>query len=220
VNVGSGLTTWGPTTLLKNDVQGWVNNPASNAGWILRGDEGTDGSACRFDSKELVTVPGGMPPTLTVQYDVGALPTHFEDWLALNYPDNFVGQYVNPDGDDDGDGIKNQIEYAYALSPVMPNPADAGLQASSMAVFSDTQFTYYFRRDTLAADLTYLLQTSGDLTNWTTIAQSVGGGVPTGSGFVTEGEAPGEPTISIVTARETVASPANRFVRLRVLRAP
>jgi hypothetical protein len=34
------------------DVQGWLNQPASNFGWILRGSEASSGSAKRFDSRQ------------------------------------------------------------------------------------------------------------------------------------------------------------------------
>ncbi len=40
-------------------------------------------------------------------------------------------------------------------------------------------FTYTFRRDPLATDLTYNLQTCSDLVGWTTIASSVAGATAT-----------------------------------------
>ena len=48
---------------LLNDVQTWLDEPASNFGWLLRGDEERTPTAQRFDSKE-----GGNPPTLVVTY--------------------------------------------------------------------------------------------------------------------------------------------------------
>ena len=49
--------------------------------------------------------------------------------------------------------------------------------------------------------------------------QSAAGAIPTGSGFVSETDAPGEAPVKIVAAMETLPAPARRFVRLQVLRA-
>ena len=165
-----------------------------------------------FDSKDV----GGTPPALSITYASAPAPTHFETWLTTYFPANYVGQFVDPAGDNDGDGIANLIEYAYGFSPVSADPANSGLQVSSAAVGTDTVVTIVFRRDPLATDLTYELQTSSDLVAWSTIATSIAGAVPSGSGFVSESGSP----ISLVTAQETLPAPAIRFVRLRVTRAP
>ncbi|HVZ93089.1 MAG TPA: hypothetical protein VG797_01120 [Phycisphaerales bacterium] len=47
-----GPAVWGPTPELAADVQQWVNDPVSNFGWIIIGDETTPRSAKRFDSRE------------------------------------------------------------------------------------------------------------------------------------------------------------------------
>jgi len=54
------------------DVQSWVNNPASNFGWLVLGDESTIATAKRFDTRE-----SASPPVLTIQYISGprVLPT-------------------------------------------------------------------------------------------------------------------------------------------------
>jgi len=44
--------TWGSTPELVADVQSWLNDPASNFGWILIGPEAGGQSAKRFDSRE------------------------------------------------------------------------------------------------------------------------------------------------------------------------
>src|SRR5205085_220999 len=48
------------------DVQGWVNNPATNLGWIIRGNEVTAGKTQRFNSKQNAS----NSPVLTVTYVV------------------------------------------------------------------------------------------------------------------------------------------------------
>lgn len=207
-----GLITWGPTAQLAADVQGWLDTPVSNAGWMLRGDEVNNGTASRFDSIQ----SGSTRPALTITYSAVAPPTHFESWLATYFPTNLVGQFVDPVADFAGDGIPNLVKYAYAVSPLVPISSGPLLQVSSAAVGANTIVTITFQRDPLATDLTYELQSSGDLSAWSTITTSVFGGVPSGSGFVSESGSP----LKVVTAQETVPTPANRFVRLRVSRAP
>ncbi|NJL29845.1 MAG: DNRLRE domain-containing protein [Thermoanaerobaculia bacterium] len=57
---GSGGYTWGSTAQMVADVQGWLDTPASNFGWLARGDESTFPTAKRFNSREnagATTVP-------------------------------------------------------------------------------------------------------------------------------------------------------------------
>ena len=63
-SVGNSGTTasWSSPTLIA-DVQGWVNNPESNFGWILIGDESAARTARRFGSRE-----GGAAPVLDVTF--------------------------------------------------------------------------------------------------------------------------------------------------------
>jgi hypothetical protein len=48
------------------DVQSWLNNPGSNFGWLVLGDESTSPTARRFDTRE-----SASPPVLTIQYTLG-----------------------------------------------------------------------------------------------------------------------------------------------------
>ena len=57
--------TWSGSGVLA-DVQAWVSNPASNFGWVIRGNEVTAGRTQRFNSGE----NSSNPPQLTVIYDV------------------------------------------------------------------------------------------------------------------------------------------------------
>jgi hypothetical protein len=49
------------------DVQSWLDNPATNFGWLVLGDESTSPTAKRFDTRESTS-----PPVLTIEY---ATPT-------------------------------------------------------------------------------------------------------------------------------------------------
>lgn len=66
-----GQYTWSSTQMVA-DVQSWLDNPASNFGWLVLGDESTVLTSKRFDTRE-----SASPPVLTIQYTVGprVLPT-------------------------------------------------------------------------------------------------------------------------------------------------
>jgi hypothetical protein len=89
-NVGS--YSWGSTTQMVADVQGWLANPSSNFGWILLGNEATTSTTKRFDSRDNGTVANR--PKLTVTYTVATavhqtsvVPT--ETALEQNFPNPF-----------------------------------------------------------------------------------------------------------------------------------
>ena len=67
VSIGSTYQyyTWNSTPTLVADVQGWVNNPSNNFGWIVRGPEGGTKSAKQFESRE--SLPN-LRPVLVVTY--------------------------------------------------------------------------------------------------------------------------------------------------------
>ena len=54
---------WDSTDALVEDVQAWVDDASANHGWIIVGDERTNQSVRRFDSRE-----GGIAPVLTIAY--------------------------------------------------------------------------------------------------------------------------------------------------------
>ena len=62
---GIGDYTWSSARMLA-DVQGWLDNSGTNFGWLLQGNEGTNGSAVRFDSRENATT--SVRPVLTVDF--------------------------------------------------------------------------------------------------------------------------------------------------------
>ena len=87
---GTGSYTWGSTTEMIANVQDWLDNPANNFGWIIRGDEETSQSVKGFSTKE-----GSTPPMLTVTFTPptsvedrdNAIPSQFS--LKQNYPNPF-----------------------------------------------------------------------------------------------------------------------------------
>jgi hypothetical protein len=66
---GVGQYTWSSIQMVA-DVQSWLDNPSSNFGWLVLGDESTIATAKRFDTRE-----SASPPVLTIQYTSRVLPT-------------------------------------------------------------------------------------------------------------------------------------------------
>lgn len=63
-----GQYTWSSAQMVA-DVQGWLDNPASNFGWLMLGDESVFLTAKRFDTRE-----SANPPVLAITY-IGGTPT-------------------------------------------------------------------------------------------------------------------------------------------------
>lgn len=61
-----GAYTWGSTPELVADVQAWLDDPVSDHGWILVGDESTSSTVKRFDSRE--NPDEGLRPRLEVEF--------------------------------------------------------------------------------------------------------------------------------------------------------
>jgi hypothetical protein len=212
---GYGTYTW-TSTQLATDVQGLVTAPSTNNGWILIGDETGTLNAKRIYTREANV---SLRPKLTVNYSAAPALTRRENWLQQYYS---TGQHVGDTADPEGDGIPNLIEYAYGFSPLVTNSSTSGLDVGAAESGANSVVTITFRRDPRAVDLTYALETSSDLLNWSTppIVQSVAGGIPTGTGYVTESDIFAEAPIRLVTAQETMTTPAKKFVRLRITKLP
>ena len=60
----SGSVSWDSTSRMVIDVQSWLDMPATNFGWLIKGVESTNRTARRFDSREHSTVENW--PKLTV----------------------------------------------------------------------------------------------------------------------------------------------------------
>lgn len=100
-------------------------------------------------------------------------------------------------------GIPNLLRYAFSTGVSSPNRALLPVVGTE-AVGLDKFLTISFRRLVYAADVSYVVEASGDLSGWTTL-QTVVPGLP-----------------ELVVIRDTVAmSPGvRRFLRVRVVSAP
>lgn len=110
--------TWSSAQLTA-DVQSWVNNPAANNGWVLRGDEATTGSAKRYGSRAQALATDR--PALTITYSPPC-PGDINADGRVNTADltqllgNF-GHAVTPNtgGDINGDGFVNTADLTALL---------------------------------------------------------------------------------------------------------
>jgi hypothetical protein len=81
---GNGSYTWGSTAQMVADVQSWLNNPATNYGWILKGPEGVR-SAKRFASRE--NTNAASRPALVIEFVSGG-PMIF-NWIGTGSGGSF-----------------------------------------------------------------------------------------------------------------------------------
>lgn len=91
-NIGSGSTGNFSSSNLISDIQGWINGSFANHGWLLKGQEGTSGSAVRMNSRE----SGSNQPTLSITYII--CPTDLT--LSGNIPSDTytANETINADG--------------------------------------------------------------------------------------------------------------------------
>jgi len=76
-----------------------------------------------------------------------------------------LGSVQSMTADSDADGASNLIEYALAMNPTLPDAFN--LPTASIAPDGHLRLTY--RRNLQATDLTYVVQGSGGLANWTAL---------------------------------------------------
>jgi glucose/arabinose dehydrogenase len=202
---------------LTRDVHDWLAVAGSNHGWLLTSSD----APAVATTKTLASREDGIVarrPTLTL---VHASP--FENWLAAYFPGNLTGQWVDPDGDSDGDSTGLLLEYARGSSPLSRDP-QSGMEAMVSPLNGTIrELTASFLRDTTATDLTYRLEISPDLVTWTTIAHSTGGSAATGQngGSVTGEVAEGGSVKRVSVTRALEGQDAvKQFLRLAVERAP
>lgn len=63
---------WTSTSDMVSDVQGWLDNPSGNFGWILLGDESAAATARRFDTHEANNAT--LRPTLRITFSASPVP--------------------------------------------------------------------------------------------------------------------------------------------------
>lgn len=167
---------------------GWQVVAALDAGAVTFEDAALiSGSAWQYRVRA-TNVAGQSPASNTV---LAALPYSYSQWLA----DWSIAPQSGADTDSDGDGLGLLAEYAVGLSPSAPDAAGAIAVAKTGDRLA---ITYQQAR----ADVSYTVETSSDLSAWSTV------GVDQGS--------PGP----LVTASVGLTDSERVFIRLRVTLAP
>ncbi len=143
-------------------------------------------------------------------------PMTYQDWATGH---GLSGSIAEPLADADGDGCRNFAEFGLGLSPSLadaPAPPQFSLQPHTVSGQTNTYLTVHFLRQMGSTNLTYAVQGSADLLNWTPLCVAAGTNHPTGSGFVSQ---TGTAYERLVLARDTVpveTATTPRFVRLRL----
>jgi hypothetical protein len=171
----------------------------------------TDGGTGTFPSI-MVTATNAVAPNATQTFTLSTVTQ------ANNYIASFglTGTDAVLTADPDHDGINNLLEYGLGLNPTVNS--SSGLPTVTLKNYSGTTYlSMLFNRSSLATDLTYIVQVSGDLVTWSNVGTSTAGGMTSGTGFVTEtGSAPN----FTVEVRDTVPydpmSLNTRFMRLMI----
>lgn len=100
-----GYYAWGSTARMVGDVQGWLDSPGENFGWVLLGNEAVPATAKRFDTRQhsdtsvrpILTITystsfvcemnlsySGDTSTLTMGFEIGnPMPATWNVWMSL-----------------------------------------------------------------------------------------------------------------------------------------
>ena len=110
-----------------------------------------------------------------------ALLTPVETWRQLYFSTTANSGLMADDGDFDGDGVLNLIEYALGSNPTLTSGVEAQaalpvgvLNGSGNPLLSDRYVLSFTINSPAPTDLTYTVEAGDDLENWTPIAQSTG----------------------------------------------
>ena len=108
---GDGFYTWSTNASMALLVSGWNANPSQNFGMLVMGDESTNGTTKRFDSRENITVANR--PTLIVMYTLCTPDFNRDGFLDFTDFDAFVAAFEagTSEADFNGDGFLDFTDF-------------------------------------------------------------------------------------------------------------
>jgi hypothetical protein len=98
--------------------------------------------------------------------DLGGTPGQAPAGMTFGQWRKGYSETMSATGDDDGDGIRNDLEYALGLNPQVRNPVTA-LPIAQIVTNAGGRFLAITFRHRPAADLTTVVEKSEDLVTWT-----------------------------------------------------
>ena len=113
-------------------------------------------------------------------------PLSYQDW-ANGY--GLAGATADPMANPAGDGVQNLMKYAFNLSPLTnnkPGLPQFHFQPFTVGQQTGSYLTVQFLRQLGQSNLTYVVESSTDLKNWSPLCTAAGANAPGGPGFVSE----------------------------------
>lgn len=163
------------------------------------------------------------PTSVTGGFDldaVGVFVTRtYSDWALAKFPYPItLSEESLDDGDPDGDGLPNLLEYAFATDPTDPASVRRPLPGTQGG-----RATITFPRDTNKTDLTWIVEAASELGQWVEIARGEGADpvVPSGPEPAFSVGETGEgwlKQVSVTDAQTLEAAGGRRFLQIRVTR--
>jgi hypothetical protein len=120
-------------------------------------------NAALFDTRGLYYEDQTKPPYYTLISGPDPVPSASYSTRIVACLD-WIYSVIDPDGDADGDGIPNLLQYALVLN----QPLERGYGATSPSI-SGGSLSFTYRKITTATQLQYEVQESTDLVSWTTV---------------------------------------------------
>lgn len=147
-------------------------------------------------------------------------PTTFARWQSYFFsPTEIAAGIAADDQDANGDGVANLVEYALGLDPRANDDGTPPLVTRTTGTVAALQIA--FDRDAAKTDLNYLVESSQDLSLWTTVAQSIAGSLmaaASGAGSVVETGVSGTSRSHVMVYVNPPATAGRQFLRLRITR--
>jgi hypothetical protein len=78
--VGIGAYVWASPGMI-GEVQSWLDNPATNHGWLVKGNEDLDSTAKKFETRESATAINR--PQLRISYTPPSVPVESSTWSRV-----------------------------------------------------------------------------------------------------------------------------------------